>query len=115
MYSDSPDVGFPNASTAAVRLAAFMAGNLLVTFEEGFPDKEYPYIVCSMWGAIPTNELFVRISNGSQSFVDCTPSPLELPSMADRTAGMDVADAKAASALADRIWERHRHELIRPT
>ncbi len=97
----------------AARLQAFIAANQVLVFEPGFPDKEFPYIVCSMWGAIPTNELFVRLTNGEVSFVDCVASPLEVPAMIDRRFGMDVEDARAASALADQLWERHKHQLIR--
>jgi hypothetical protein len=97
----------------AGRLQAFIAANQVIVFEEGLPDKEFPYIVCSMWGAIPTNELFVRLTNGEVSFVDCVPSPLEVPAMADRRFGMDVEDASAASQLADRLWEQHKYQLIR--
>lgn len=102
-----------SASPAAVRLEAYITANQVLTFEPGFPDKEFPYIICSMWGVIPTNELFVRLSNGNVSFIDCVRSPLDVPTMADRVFGMDLEDANAAGALADRIWARHKHQLIR--
>ena len=98
---------------AAERLETHIAANEVITFEAGLPDKEFPYVVCSMWGVIPTNELFVRLTNGEVSFVDFVPSPLQVPPMVDRRFGMDVDDANAAGALADYIWERHKHELIR--
>lgn len=68
-----------------------------------------------MWGVIPTNELFVRLTNGELSFVDCVRSPIEVPAMGDRIFGMDVLDAKAAGELADEIWGRYKHQLIRET
>jgi hypothetical protein len=33
--------------------------------------------------------------------------------MGDRLFGMDADDAQAAGALADQLWERHKHQLIR--
>jgi hypothetical protein len=99
--------------TAAERLDGYIAANQVIVFEPGFPDKEFPYVICSMWGVIPTNELFVRLTNGELSFTDCIPSPLEVPAMGDRRFGMDVDDANAAGALADQIWERHKHQLTR--
>ncbi len=107
----SPEDG--SVRPAAQRLAAFIAANQVIVFEPGVPDKEFPYITCSMWGAIPTNELFVRLTNGDVSFVESVPSPLEVPAMGDRLFGMDVDDAQAASTLADQLWERHKHQLIR--
>lgn len=84
-------------------------------FADEIPDKEYPYIRCSMWGAIPTNELFVSLSNGEVFFVECIPSPLDVPVMSDRVLGMDEEDADAAGDLADAMWANHRHQLIRPS
>lgn len=98
--------------TAAERLEAFIAADQVIAFEPGIPDKEFPYIICSMWGVVPTNELFVRLTNGEVSFIDCVRSPLEVPSMCDRVFGMDVDEANAAGALADQIWERHKDQLI---
>jgi hypothetical protein len=103
-----------DGASPAQRLQAFLAAKQLIVFEDDIRDKEYPYIRCSMWGAIPTNELFVRLTNGEVTFVDCVPSPLEVPVMADRMFGMDVFDAQAAGALADAMWERHKHQLIHP-
>lgn len=94
------------------RLEKFIAAKQVIVFAADIQDKEFPYITCSMWGAIPTNELFVRLSNGAVSFVACVPSPLEVPAMGDRIFGMDVADANAAGALADKMWARHKHQLI---
>jgi len=99
--------------TVAARLEAYLATGQVIEFAHDLPDKEFPYVTCSMWGAIPTNELFVRLSNGDVSFIDCVPSSLEVPAMGDRMFGMDVDDANAAGALADRMWERHKHQLIR--
>ena len=98
---------------AAQRLEALIAAKQVIVFVPGIPDKEFPYIICSMWGAIPTNELFVRLTNGEVSFVESIPSPLEVPAMGDRLFGMDADDAQAAGALADQLWERHKHQLIR--
>jgi hypothetical protein len=99
--------------TAAERLAAYIAADQVIEFEPGFPDKEFPYVICSMWGIVPTNELFVRLTNGEVSFIDCVHSTLDVPAMGDRRFGMDVEDANAAGALADQIWARHKHQLIR--
>ncbi|MEN9404267.1 MAG: hypothetical protein RL091_2970 [Verrucomicrobiota bacterium] len=113
--SDRPGRKTPGADpTAAERLEAYIAADQVVAFEPGFPDKEFPYVLCSMWGVVPTNELFVRLTNGEVSFIDCVRSPLDVPAMGDRRFGMDVEDANAAGALADQIWKRHKHQLIRP-
>jgi len=113
MTSESMGVNPTSAASAADRLEVYIASARVITFEAGFPDKEYPYIICSMWGSIPTNELFVRLSSGTVSFVECIPSPLELPPMIDRGPHMDEADAQAASDLADRMWEKYRNYLVR--
>jgi hypothetical protein len=99
--------------SAAELLQSHIAANQVIAFDQDIPDKEYPYILCSMWGVIPTNEIFVRLTNGDVSFVASVVSPLELPSMADRLFGMDVDDANAAGSLADELWNRHKDELIR--
>jgi hypothetical protein len=95
------------------RLDAYLKAKAVVVFAEAIVDREYPYVTCSMWGVIPTNELFVRLSNGSASFVDCVPSPLEVPLMSQRVQGMFEEDAHAAGELADRLWSRHNSVLIR--
>ena len=103
--------GSPPGS-AAERLRSHIEANEVIVFEAALADKEYPYISCSIWGAIPTNELFVRLTNGDVSFVASIYSPVEVPLMASRVSGINAADADAAGALADRIWARHRNELI---
>lgn len=100
------------SGTAAERLCSQIAANEVIIFEAALADKEYPYITCSIWGVIPTNELFVRLTNGDVSFVASIYSPVEVPLMASRVSGINAADADAAAALADRIWARHRDELI---
>ena len=99
---------------AAVRLAEYIRDGKALAFEQNATDKQYPYIKLSIWGATPTNELFIKISNGLVEFVASTPSRLEFPSMADRRFGMDVRDHKVAFDFADKIWELHKHELIIP-
>jgi hypothetical protein len=113
-YPPAGSLGPPHPSgKAAKRLRSHIAANEVIIFEEAMADKEYPYITCSIWGVIPTNELFVRLTNGDISFVASTYSPVEVPLMASRVRGMNAADADAAGALADRIWAQHRNELIK--
>jgi hypothetical protein len=76
------------------------------------PDREYPYVVWSIWGAITTNELFVRVGNGQLSFVESAKSGLIAPTMGDRIFGMDVSDEREADELVNRMWETHKSELI---
>lgn len=85
----------------------------LVPFEQDIPDKEYPQVRLSIYGAVLTNELFISITNGRIRFVDAIPSPLFAPAMADRIFGMDASDAEAAFKHADKMWKRHRDELLR--
>ncbi len=107
----------PNQSDsrpAAERLAEFIRDGKAIAFEQNATDKQYPYIRLAVWGAVPTNELFIKISNGVVEFVASKPSLLEYPFMADRRFGMDVRDHEVAFALADQTWELHKHELIIP-
>jgi len=97
---------------AGQRLDRLVRANACIAYHENLPDPEYPAVKCSIYGAPKTNELFVRISNGSLSFVASAPSPLEFPVMADRLFGLDVADHAVAFGLADQLWEQHRTELL---
>lgn len=97
---------------AAERLTKLSAANQLIPFRVDIPDREYPYVVWSIWGAIPTNELFVRVSNGKVSFVDSAKAGLIYPSMRDRIFGMDLSDECAADELANRMWETHKSDLF---
>ena len=97
---------------AAERLTKLSAENQLIPFRVDVPDREYPYVIWSIWGAIPTNELFVRVSNGKVSFVDSAKAGLIYPSMRDRIFGMDLADEQAADELANRMWETHKSDLV---
>jgi hypothetical protein len=99
---------------AAERLTGLIRDQQVILFEGNSEDKEYPYIKLSIWGAIPTNELFIKLSNGAREFVAATPSLLEYPFMADRRFGIDVLDHKVAIQLAEQTWELHKHELIIP-
>lgn len=94
------------------RLADLIHRKEVIVFEKDAEDRDYPYIKLTIWGAIPTNELFVRLSNGVTEFTSCTPSPLVRPPMQDRKFGIDVSDHTAAINLAEQLWEKHRAELI---
>lgn len=114
-YENRPDgSSAPRACifSAEERLRVHIAAGDVIEFEPALADKEYPYIVCSIWGVIPTNELFVRLASGDVSFVASVFSPIDVPLMKDRLGGMRAMDADAAGALADRIWKEHRAELI---
>lgn len=104
----------PNGENSlAAQLEHYLRAKACIPYEENMPDREYPVITCSIYGVPKTNELFVRLTNGRISFVAATPSPLLAPVMADRIFGMDVADAKVAFGLAEKLWEKHREELLR--
>jgi hypothetical protein len=98
----------------AARLASLLKTKDYIPFHVDLPDKEHPQVKCSIYGATKSNELFVRLSNGIITFAEATPSPLLGPSMVDRIFGMDVADADAAFSLAERMWQKHRIELLAP-
>jgi hypothetical protein len=99
-------------ASPAARLDHYLKANACIPYEENLKDREHPHITCSIFGVPKTNELFVRITNGTLSFVEVTPSPVAFPVMADRVFGIDVADAHAAFALAEKLWERHRDALL---
>lgn len=97
---------------AAERLTKLSAANQLIPFRVDVPDREYPYVVWSIWGAIPTNELFIRVSNGRRTFVESVKSGLVYPPMSDRIFGMDVSDERTADELGMRMWENYKSDLI---
>lgn len=98
---------------AAERLAKLIKDQQVILFEHDAEDKEYPYIKLSIWGSIPTNELFIKLSNGEVEFVESTDSPLFFPTMGDRRFGMDVSDAEVAYRLAETVWEKRKGALVR--
>ncbi len=102
----------PSQDTAAARLTALLATTKYIPFEIDIPDKEYAYIKLSIYGAIETNELFVKLTNGNVVFVEVVESPLDYPRMGDRIFGMDASDAQVAFALATRLWEANKDTLI---
>src|ERR1700722_3427018 len=97
---------------AAERLTKHSAANQFIPFRVYVSDREYSYVVWSIWGAIPTNELFVRVSNGRHTFVESVKSGLVYPPMSDRIFGMDVSDERTADVLAIRMWENNKSDLI---
>lgn len=97
------------------RLEELIRSNRVVRFYEDIPDKEYPFVTCSIYGARKTNEIFVRLSNGQVSFVGAAPSRLQAPPMEDRIFGMDVLDQQDAFRLAEQLWKSHRAALLRTT
>ena len=100
------------ATGAQQRLHELLRSNRIVRFHENIPDKEYPFVTCSIYGSPKTNELFVKLSNGEVTFVESTPSRLLSPPMDDRIFGMDVLDEADAFQLADRMWETRRARLV---
>jgi hypothetical protein len=96
----------------ARQLERLLQSNGCIVYHNELPDPEYPFVRCSIFGAPKTNELFVRLSNGSATFVAVAPSPVAFPVMADRIFGIDVADEAVAFGLADQLWEQNRAMLI---
>lgn len=94
------------------RLQRLLQANGCIVYHNDLPDPEYPFVKCSIYGAPKTNELFVRLANGSVEFVAVAPSPVAFPVMADRIFGLDLQDHAVAFELADRLWEAHRSELV---
>lgn len=99
-------------TAAELRLERLLRANACIVYHDNLPDRDYPQVKCSIYGAPKTNELFVRISNGRVSFVAVAASPVEFPVMADRIFGLDAADHAVAFGLADQLWQAHRDQLI---
>ncbi len=103
----------PNQPAAEARLAKLLrTKDGTIPYHEDMPDKEFPYVKCSIYGAPKTNELFVKMTNGKVTFVEAIKSGLLHPAMEDRIFGMDVLDHNDAFATADRMWEKHRKALV---
>lgn len=94
------------------RLRRLLQSNGGIVYHNELPDPEYPFVKCSIYGSPRTNELFVRLTNGLTEFVAVAASPVAFPVMADRIFGLDALDHAVAFELADRLWEKHRAELI---
>jgi hypothetical protein len=97
---------------AAQRLAELLRTKGVIPYHVDMPDKEFPYVKGSIYGAPKTNELFVKLTNGKVTFVEAIESGLLHPAMADRIFGMDVMDWNDAIALAERMWEKHKKDLV---
>jgi len=95
------------------RLEALLKTKEFIPFHVDLPDKEYDYVKLSIYGAIKTNELFVKITNDRVTFVEAVSSPLIAPAMAERIWGMDAEDGDAAFSLANQLWEKHKADLIK--
>lgn len=101
------------SATPAEQLQALLKTKDYIPYHVNIPDKEYPYITLSIYGATKTNELFVQLTNGKANFVEVIPSPLLSPGMANRIFGMDVADDDVSFKKANSMWQKHREELIK--
>jgi len=97
---------------AKVRLERILQSNTCIVYHDRIPDREFPHVKCSIYGASKTNELFVKLENGTVSFVGVALSLLVSPAMADRIFGLDVLDQEVAFGLAEKLWERYKAELI---
>jgi len=98
--------------SAAMRLDRLLQSNGCIIYHENMPDPEFHYVTGSVYGAPATNELFVKLTNGTATFVEVVQSDLLYPPMADRVFGMDVMDHAVAFNLADQMWEKHKAALI---
>lgn len=96
----------------AARLAQLLQTKSCIVYDEDLPDREQPTVRYSVYGAPKTNELFVRVSNGSLAFVAVAQSAVLFPLMADRIFGLDAADERVALELADALWQKHRAKLV---
>lgn len=100
-----------NAATRLNRL--LQSKKNFIPYHEDLPDKEYPQVKVSVYGATKTNEIFVKITNSKVTFVEVFESNLLHPAMEDRIFGMDVMDWNDAFARADKMWEKHKAELLK--
>lgn len=105
--NDQSDVEQPTE----IRLARLLQAKACIVYHEDLPDREFPTVRCSIYGAPKTNELFVKLTNGSVTFVEAVESGVLFPPMADRIFGMDVLDQQIAFSLAERMWENHKAAL----
>jgi hypothetical protein len=105
--NDQSDVGEPTAT----RLSRLLQAKACIVYHEDLPDREFPAVLCSIYGAPKTNELFVKLTNGAITFVEAVESGVLFPPMADRIFGMDVLDHEIAFGLAERMWENHNVAL----
>jgi len=109
---DDPRAPQPSPNVVAERLVQLLLARRTIPYHENIPDPEYRSVTCSIYGAPETNELFVKLTNGTVTFVEAIESPLLAPPMADRIFGIDVLDNAVASNLADQMWEKHKDALI---
>jgi hypothetical protein len=94
------------------KLAQLLQSNSYIVYHDQIPDREHPHVKCSIFGALKTNELYVRVENSKRAYVAVAPSPLVFPVMADRIFGLDASDEKVAFGLADQLWDKHKVDLI---
>jgi hypothetical protein len=102
----------PSTESLDLLLSRLIRSKSCIIYHENMLDPEYPDVRCSIYGVPKTNELVVRLTNGKISFAGVVASPVTFPVMSDRLFGMVPADHAVAFALADRLWESHRSELI---
>lgn len=75
-------------------------------------DKEYGGLRWGVYGAPPTNEVFVLADANGRIFVSAAPSILLFPPMSDRKFGIDIADQFVAEKLSAEIWSANREEIL---
>ena len=109
----APKAGSPQNQNPTLRLEQLLADRRFIAYEENLPDKEYPFVLLSIYGAPETNELFLKLTNGKVTFVEAFESGLIFPPMADRIFGLDAQDADDAYRRAEQLWEKHKDELVR--
>jgi hypothetical protein len=78
--------------------------NRVIRFYADCPDKEFPGITWSCYGAIDTGEVIVRGKKGLLEYYHSAPSPVIWPPMADRRFGIDARDDELAHQLGDELW-----------
>lgn len=93
------------------RLERFIQKGTVIEYMTDNADRQFASVRWSVYGAWETNEVFVRVTNGSRVFVRAAPSELAFPVMRDRIWGIDVRDLRLAGDLSAAIWNDHGREL----
>ena len=75
-------------------------------------DKEYSYIIWSVFGKLDDGTICVHVTNGEIEFEEFKPSTLKYPKMTDRMFGIDMADNHTAIMLTIEMWEKYKNKLI---
>lgn len=99
---------------AAARLKRLLAENdpkQLLRFGEDMADKEHPNIKWSVYGEVTSDEILVKVTNGTVTFVEAVRNR-GYPALKNMLFGLDVAAEHQIKKLTDRMWKKHQGALL---